>query len=190
MRSQLAAPWRATLLYLVLGAAWILFSDVLVGSMSSDIDALQHLQTFKGWAFVLITGLILYLVLRSNNSKQHKMIQALHEREEEYRYLFESNPHPMWVYDPEAGTFLAVNTAAIRQYGYAREQFLQLTMKDLQAEDASSVPQEDVPGKHSPLNYAGRWRHRKKNGTTISVDIMSHELLFGGRLAHRAHNAD
>ena len=51
----------------------------------------------------------------------------LHESEEQYRILFDSNPHPMWVYDQETFAFLAVNDAAVRHYGYSRDEFLAMT---------------------------------------------------------------
>src|SRR3712207_5666750 len=49
------------------------------------------------------------------------------EHERAYRLLFESNPAPMWVYDPESLRFLAVNDAAVRRYGWSREEFLERT---------------------------------------------------------------
>jgi PAS domain S-box-containing protein len=50
------------------------------------------------------------------------------EDEQSYRLLFESNPHPMWVYDCDTLSFLGVNDAAIRNYGYSREEFLATTI--------------------------------------------------------------
>src|SRR5947209_14861348 len=64
--------------------------------------------------------------------------ESLRRSEEHYRILFESNPHPMWVYDLETLSFLAVNNAAIHHYGYSREEFFSMTIKDIR-------PQEDVP---------------------------------------------
>ena len=48
----------------------------------------------------------------------------LAQSEEQYRLLFEGNPHPMWVYDVETLAFLAVNDAAVESYGYSRDEFL------------------------------------------------------------------
>ena len=53
------------------------------------------------------------------------------ESEEQYRLLFESNPHPMWVYDRKTLSLLAVNDAAIQHYGYSRDEFLSITIKDI-----------------------------------------------------------
>ncbi len=104
--------------------------------------------------------------------------EELRASEERYRLLFETNPHPMWVYDLESLAFLAVNDAAIRHYGYSREEFLALTIRDIR-------PSEDVPklletvAKLSPgVARSGHWRHRRKDGTILDVEIVSHDLLF------------
>ena len=52
-------------------------------------------------------------------------------RSEEYRVLFENNPHPMWIFDMETLQFLAVNDAAIARYGYTEEEFRGMTLRDI-----------------------------------------------------------
>src|SRR5260370_18365680 len=64
--------------------------------------------------------------------------EVLRQSEERYRLLFDSNPHPAWVYDRETLAILDVSQSALRNYGYSREEFLSLTIKDLH-------PSEDVP---------------------------------------------
>ena len=66
------------------------------------------------------------------------VINHFRESEQGYRLLFDSNPHPMWIYDRETLAFLAVNDAAILSYGYSREEFLAKTIKDIR-------PPEDIP---------------------------------------------
>jgi PAS domain S-box-containing protein len=69
--------------------------------------------------------------------------------------LFGSNPQPMWVFDIETLRFLEVNDAAIRHYGYSRDEFLSMTILDI-------LPPEDAPGIHHGLERTGRlverWR--------------------------------
>src|SRR5918996_1051044 len=61
--------------------------------------------------------------------------------------LFESHPLPMWVYDVETLRFLAVNDAALRRYGYTRDEFLQLTITDIHPpEDAGLGERAEVAG--------------------------------------------
>ncbi|MGB9178004.1 MAG: ATP-binding protein [Pyrinomonadaceae bacterium] len=109
--------------------------------------------------------------------------EAMRESEKRYRLLFESNPFPMWVYDLETLAFLAVNEAAILHYGYSREEFLAMTIKDIRpAEDVTSL-MENVLSVTSGIDRAGTWRHRKKEGAMIDVEITSHQLIFAGRKA-------
>ena len=108
---------------------------------------------------------------------------ALRESEQRYRLLFENNPHPMWVYDLETLQFLAVNEAAIQHYGYTRDEFLVMTIKDIRPSEDVPALLDDVAQTVSPLNRAGVWRHRTQDGTLINVEITSHITDFAGRAA-------
>ncbi|MGA2314576.1 MAG: PAS-domain containing protein [Xanthobacteraceae bacterium] len=61
----------------------------------------------------------------------HEDVTEAKLREESFRLLFDSNPVPMWVHDHERLRFLAVNEAAVAHYGYSREQFLAVTVRDI-----------------------------------------------------------
>ena len=110
--------------------------------------------------------------------------QALRESEERHRLLFERNPLPAWVFDVETLKFLAVNEAAVSSYGYSREEFLAITIDDIR-------PPEDVAALRAAVARTvagggaagGTWRHRKKDGTVIEVEITAHPLMYGGRRA-------
>ncbi len=99
-----------------------------------------------------------------------------------YLSLFILNPEAMWVYDVETSQILDVNEAAIQRYGYSRQEFLGLTIKDLR-------PHEDVPKflellPETPnFDRSGPWRHQLKDGTMIQVLITSHSVMFGNRNA-------
>jgi PAS domain S-box-containing protein len=109
--------------------------------------------------------------------------EALLQSEQRYRLLFERNPQSMWVFDLETLAFLEVNDAAIHHYGYAREEFLAMTIKDIRpAEDVPNLL-ANVSGVTPQHDEAGVWKHRKKDGTVIDVEITAHELTFYGRLA-------
>jgi PAS domain S-box-containing protein len=106
------------------------------------------------------------------------------EMEEPYRLVFEKNPHPMWVYDTETLAFLAVNDAAVTHYGYSREEFLATTADRIR-------PPDEVPRflEHrrdtslEPHQNTGLWRHRKKDGAIITVEVIASNLPFQGRPA-------
>ena len=109
--------------------------------------------------------------------------EGLREREENYRALFEINPLPMWLRDPETLQFVAVNDAAVRQYGYSREEFLQLTIRDILApEDVESITEFrwDRSAGIEPWN-AGVRKHRRKDGSYLWVEVSGRDVVTGGR---------
>jgi PAS domain S-box-containing protein len=106
----------------------------------------------------------------------------LRESETRYRLLFEINPSPMWVYDVETFAFLAVNEAAVRHYGYSRNEFL--SMKVTEIRPAEDIPQWLEHFQSRPNPYTGGvWRHRKKDGTEVFVESMARSVDFAGRPA-------
>lgn len=114
-------------------------------------------------------------------TEQKRTEELLQRSEERHRKLFDNNPHPTWVYDRETLRFLAVNTAAVRKYGFANSEFLAMTIEDIR-------PPEDVPAlleslEAFPYNNesTGIWRHRQRDGTIIDVEITSYDLNFAGR---------
>ncbi len=109
--------------------------------------------------------------------------EQLRASEARYRLLFDSSPHPMWVYDVETLAFLDVNEAAVRQYGYTRDEFLSRSMLDIR-------PAEQVPAllavlQRLPANArgAGTWTHRRKDGSLFDVQIVNQPVRWGERAA-------
>ncbi len=116
---------------------------------------------------------------------QKRAEEGLHASEEKYRLLFERNPLPLWLFDPEGLAFLAVNEAAVRHYGYSREEFLAMTPRDIR-------PPEDIPKFQAALarlagepsadpQAVGVWRHRKKDGTAILVEVTTDWFIHQGK---------
>ncbi|GAA6757141.1 PAS domain S-box protein [Thermus oshimai] len=105
------------------------------------------------------------------------------EKEERFRLLFQAHPLPMWVYDLQTLRFLEVNEAAVRKYGYTREEFLSMTLLQIRPEKERLRLLEDLKRPRPPLQTSGPWTHRLKDGREIQVEIHSHLLSYAGREA-------
>ncbi len=123
------------------------------------------------------------LNMRAEIKQRERTELALHASEQQYRLLFDSNPQPMWVYDPQTLRFLAVNDAAAIQYGYSREEFLALTLLDIQPETDHAQLWQASSQATAVAASPNVWRHAKKNGETVWVEISSHAIQF------QAHSA-
>lgn len=121
--------------------------------------------------------------LRAEIAERQRTEAALRDSEARYRQLFQTITDPLFVYDRETLAYLAVNDAAIAEYGYSYDEFLAMTIRDVR-------PPEDVPALLTMLDQSGTsleqrgiWRHQKKNGEIISVEISACGLTFAGRPA-------
>ncbi len=107
----------------------------------------------------------------------------LKTNEATFRLLFQSHPQPMWVYDRESLAFLEVNDAAVSKYGYGREEFLRMSLRDIRPPEDLPRLEEDVRRERSTLQVSGPWVHLLKDGRRIDVEIHSHTLTFQGQPA-------
>ncbi len=109
--------------------------------------------------------------------------EEVRQSEERYRSLFESNPLPALVHDAETSYFLAVNDAAIEHYGYSREEFLSLKTTQIRPVEEVSKYIALVESQPEKSGNHGEWKHQKKDGTVIDVEIISQPFIFEGRSA-------
>jgi PAS domain S-box-containing protein len=118
-----------------------------------------------------------------DRAESRALSDELRISEERYRLLFEATPLPIFVFDAVTFRYLAVNEAAVRKYGYTREDLLQMTVLDIR-------PPEDVARLKTTLTrlegnnlQTGVWRHKARDGSIFEVEITTHALEFGGRPA-------
>jgi PAS domain S-box-containing protein len=162
-----------TLIYFVPAILWVLFSDSIFDEVhaSSAIEKLRKEDMIKDASFVLAVAVMLFFIIRLSRIK-------LKKTRKQYENLFEQHPLPMWIYELQTLRFIAVNDAAIHQYGYSREEFLKLNLKDIR-------PFEEIPALEQYLNDYRQgqnnfslWKHVKKNGETIIVEVAANDATF------------
>lgn len=126
-------------------------------------------------------GLITSLFgIQRDITEKVKLENDLKENLSIFKSSFEKNPLPMWIYDLETTKILAVNNAAIKSYGYSKEEFLKMKLKDFQ-------PQDDIEKLNEEINFlkdnpkiqrTQNWRHFKKDGSIIDVEIRASYINY------------
>ena len=108
--------------------------------------------------------------------------RALEETERQFRLLFERNPLPFWVFDTQTLRFVEVNDAAIRQYGYTREEFLAMSIYDIRPVEHRHEVARDLeqrrPGESDEVRL---WVHRRKDGRLLEVRVHATDIEFRSR---------
>lgn len=103
--------------------------------------------------------------------------------EHKYRLLFEQNPMPMWMISLPGKNFLAVNDAAVEFYGFTREEFLRMNLKDIRPEEEANNINNAISTYTAGISNTGIWQHRKKDGTIIMVNLITHDIIYQGKHA-------
>jgi len=127
------------------------------------------------------------VVMTFTNLTEHKQLEGqLRDEGKQYQLLFELNPEPSWIFDRESLAFLAVNEAALTQYQYPREEFLEMTLRDVS-------PEKELP---TFLNYWDKakkrrgdgvasvvTKHRRRDGKPFDAQVDWRPITFNGKAA-------
>jgi PAS domain S-box-containing protein len=156
--------FRVAFLFLVFAWGWIYFTNlVFYSNIVTDI------------CMTCVLILLCFFSVRFSRKKLASMTS-------EYRSLFETHPNPMWIYDKQTLQFVAVNEAAIRNYGYSKKEFLNMSILDIRP--TSDIPKlRDAMTKDLKIGRDDIWRHLKKNGEELLVKIVSNDVTFNNRRA-------
>jgi PAS domain S-box-containing protein len=137
--------------------------------------------------YLLKDDLTPYILIKSisYSVERNRINSSLRRSEVQYRDLFDLNPVPMWVYDIETLHFLNVNEAALAHYGYTRDEFLNLKVTQIRpASDVDSFLKSYNSNKDLGLKHTGGiYKHQKKNGDIIDVEIRASLIDYNGRKA-------
>ncbi|MBU1011284.1 MAG: PAS domain S-box protein [Bacteroidetes bacterium] len=126
-----------------------------------------------------------FIAIKEDITEWKMLKHDLIENEKLYRNIFSGNPLPMWIYDVESFGFIEVNEAATREYGYSKEEFLQMTLLDIRPEEDIPMLLADVKLHQEEVQESKNWRHKKKDGSIIDVEIVSHAVPSQTGRSHR-----
>jgi PAS domain S-box-containing protein len=153
------------------------FTDIGFGAKSLSLGVSDYILKDDLTSLTLYKSIIYSL-------ERKKAIRALEESEQKYSELFHLSPLPMFVFDVETLQFINVNKSTINHYGYSREEFLGMTIKDI-------WPVEEIPEMEEALliSFDDRlflkniFRNRLKNGEIIQVEIQGNTIYHEERKA-------
>lgn len=114
-------------------------------------------------------------------TERKKAEQALKLSESKYRILFEWNPIPMWMLSLPEFDFIDVNNAAIRHYGYSLDEFLSMNARDIRTPEEAERLKTEISKEYGDVTNVGLWKHLKKNGEPIIVEVITHDIEIAGR---------
>lgn len=115
--------------------------------------------------------------------ERNRYFDELQKSEKRYSELFQLNPLPIWVYDLETLEFMDINKASIVHYGYSREEFLSMTIREIRPLDQVQFMEEYVRKSREgiPFPPKGIFTHKKKNGELIKIEATNKKLIFNGK---------
>lgn len=166
----------------------------LSDGLRAQIQTQFNVQHFVVWVLALllagtslggaiIAGRWAHRLHERADSETREVRDEIRRSEVRFRNFFERNPVPMWAFDSETGRFLEVNPAAVRVYGYSRDEFLNMTIFDTHLlEDIQRIKQQFKPVDASePFRHAGEWRQLRKDGSLIHAEVHVSSMKMDGR---------
>ncbi len=174
-----AIPIKVVMIYAVFGFFWILFSDLILQQLSGGGAIEAHLSIYKGFFFVFITSILIYVLVRRatlivarSENRQHLLFNNMSEA-----VFVHAGPGP----DGMPGYFVDVNDAACERLGYTRAEFFKMCPADLDDPDTPA----QVPAIMKELEKSGSavWEgvHVAKDGRKIPVEISNRKFDLDGR---------
>lgn len=177
--------YSITLLYFILGIVWLLLGTLVIGVIDNytpetDLRVLYH---YKNGAFILITGIALFFLLKGH--RDH-LLRA----EDNYHRLFEGSPGATYVMDKQNFQLMAVNEVMVQKYGYSRQELLGMTALDIRPEEEQERLAQYLHSEHDEGHDTGLWLHQKKNGDCFYILISHHSIRFQDRDAYMVIGID
>jgi diguanylate cyclase (GGDEF)-like protein/PAS domain S-box-containing protein len=162
--------------YAILSSIWILYSDHILYSFVTDSALLTQMQTFKGWGFVAISAIFIYVLL-------YKKINSLKQVQRNYLEIFNTTTEAMFIHEQETGKIVDINQAAIKMFGYSSDEAIHLNISDFNLESAITETTESLQDNntHSASFYRQVY---KKNDDSIWAEISSQQFKAKDKALH------
>lgn len=176
-------PLAVALTYLAVGWLYIVVSTLVVYWLTypDGWDRGEQIELVKGLAFVGLTAVLIWALVRALTQRLTAQTARAEALAEANRTLFETMPEPAYVYDGETLRFLLVNDAAVRRYGWPREQFLQLTLYDIRPRECWPELEQALRRKQLHRSDPATYVHQDAQGHRFRVRVNTAPFRYNGR---------
>jgi PAS domain S-box-containing protein len=173
--------FRTAAVYGLIAAAWILLSDRAVIAIASDPETIARISEFKGLAFVAVTAVLLFALVRGQLGRYHAAVATRLEAEERFAKAFDCAPVFLCTTTLDSDVYLDVNEHALRLTGYEARELIGQTAASvglLSPEDRARVA--DCLRKHGRVDGL-EVSLRRKDGRAVTCLVNAEQLHLGGR---------
>ena len=169
-------------IYAAFGFLWIYTSDTVLGLLVKDPKITIQIAIFKGSAFIILTSLLLYILIKLYNEKTIKSERAVIASEKSFEQLFQNLADPIYITDLK-GKILAANDQSCRELGYTVEEMLQLHISKVDTSaDENGICVANLPQQtNSSITF--ETIHQRKNGSVFPVELNICLIYFSGQQA-------
>lgn len=164
---------KIVLVYLIVGAFWIFFSDIIAAALAPSQEVLTRIQMIKGWLYILANALLLFYLL----GRGLKELELSRETVRLYEMLAARSRDIILLVRSKDGKILEANSAASTAYGYDRETLLAMTIHDLRAPEAQGL----VPEQLQIVETEGilfESVHKRRDGSVFPVEVSSRGAII------------
>jgi PAS domain S-box-containing protein len=132
---------------------------------------------------LIFASIVVVTLIHRIFEKLQATISKTGQLQDRYKSIFDKSPMPMWIFDTETLAFIEVNDAAVAHYGYSKQEFMTMTIRDIRPDKAVPLVETIVDFNKKTGNfYEGTSQHIKKDGHYIYVKIESNLLQLGNKL--------
>ena len=182
-RIRLSRTIRIPLIYCVFSVLWIVLSDRLTLKIADTMESATLIAIIKGTAFVITSTLLIYFFLRVDEKKQASLENELHVLQDSFSVLYEKNPQPMLIEDPDNLAVVATNEAAQKIFEYTKEEFQNIFMTNLVVPEESDLVKATIGKYFSGSRKTGPWRAVTRTGKVFYAYVMIIQIDYAGKIA-------